>query len=368
MLNEQERQRYQRQLQLPGFSEAGQLALKNAHVCIVGLGGLGCPAALYLAAAGVGRLTLVDGDSVSLSNLQRQILFTETDMGAKKVTAARAHLIARNSSIAVDAIDKFLDLPLAETLFARCDLVLDCTDNFHTRYLINDLCHFYAKPWVYASVLGFRGQLALFQPRYGCFRCLFPELSEQPDCNQAGVLGVVPGHLGTLQVLMAIKYIAGIERETSNILYNFSGVNLALNAVKLSLDPACALCSGSKNYQSLNSDYISLCSLLSEALTLPAASFASYLAASQPQLIDVRNPPEHAVGNLGGINIPLSRLDDVETVLTDKRQPLLIYCQSGGRSAQAATILKNLGFDRVKSLAGGIEGQGGVKLSSKQTA
>ncbi len=361
MLNDQERQRYQRHLQLPGFSEAGQLALKNAHVCIVGLGGLGCPAALYLAAAGVGRLTLVDGDSVSLSNLQRQILFTETDIGAKKVTAARAHLIARNSSIAVDAIEKFLDLPLAEALIAEVDLVLDCTDNFHTRYLINDLCHFYAKPWVYASILGFRGQIALFQPRYGCFRCLFPELSEQPDCNQAGVLGVVPGQLGTLQALIALKYLAGIEREKSNILYNFSGVNLALNAVKLSLDPACPLCSGSKNYQSLIADYQPQCSSMSADMALPAGSFTRYLETSQPQLIDVRNPLEHAVGNLGGINIPLGQLDDVETVLTDKRQPLLVYCQSGGRSAQAATILKNLGFEYVKSLAGGIEGQDGGK-------
>ena len=176
-LTAQEWLRYQRHLQLPQFSAAGQLALKAAHVLIVGMGGLGCPVAQYLAAAGVGKLTLVDADTVSLSNLQRQILYSCEDVGIKKVVAARQRLTALNDAIAIEAVIQQLSLQNAPALIQQCDLVVDCSDNFATRYLINDLCIAKQKPWIYGSVLGFAGQLALFVPGGACFRCLFPEAS-----------------------------------------------------------------------------------------------------------------------------------------------------------------------------------------------
>nr|WP_084198440.1 HesA/MoeB/ThiF family protein [Halioglobus japonicus] len=250
-----ERQRYQRHLQLQGFGEAGQQALGASHICIVGLGGLGCPASLYLAAAGVGRLTLVDGDTVSLSNLQRQVLFREADIDRNKAAAAAEQLAQRNSGIAIHAVDSFLDIALAEQLFSDVDLVLDCTDNFHTRYLINDICHALAKPWVYASVLGFSGQLALFTPGEACFRCLFPELSEAPDCNQAGVIGAVPGVMGTLQALEAIKFLGPENTPTDNSLVSVDGAGLKLRQFKLSPDPGCVLCSGRQTYRDRTADY-----------------------------------------------------------------------------------------------------------------
>lgn len=369
VFTDREQERYQRHLQLPEFGANGQAALKKARVAVIGLGGLGCPAALYLAAAGVGQITLVDGDTVSLSNLQRQVLFTEADLDEHKTRAAQRTLHARNSDIRIEALTEPLTLVLAESLFQRVDLVLDCTDNFATRYLINDLCHHVGMPWVYASVLGFSGQLALFNPGDACFRCLFPSLGETPDCNQAGVVGALPGLLGTLQALMAIKRLAALDNPDEQVLLQFDALGLNWRRIQLTTAPDCSLCAGTKTFEDFQNDYPSETSLTVMAnarsdtmddatTTLPAEAFTDYMQQQQPLLIDVRSAQEHRAGNLGGINIPLTRLADEMGHLSDGDQrSVLLYCQTGKRSAQAAALLRERGLENVLSLAGGLQGQ-----------
>ncbi len=354
--SDRERERYQRHLQLPGFAAAGQATLRRSHALVVGLGGLGCPAALYLAAAGVGRLTLVDGDTVSLSNLQRQILFTEDDLGANKAQAAARHLAARNSDISVTATASPLDVDNAPALLESADIVLDCTDNFHTRYLVNDVCHYLDKPWVYASVLGFAGQLALFRKAGGCFRCLFPELGETPDCNQAGVLGAVPGILGTQQALMAIRFLSGLHDNQAR-LHSFDGLGMQLRSINLTVSPECPLCSGRQTFHDRGADYAAQCAPEPAGYTLAAADFTRFVDEWQPLLVDVRSAAEHSAGNLGGHNIPLEHLTVEIDLVADDDRPIVLYCQSGIRSAGAVQVLLDKGLENVLSLAGGVEGQ-----------
>lgn len=356
MFTERERQRYLRHLQLAGFGEAGQAALRGAQVCIIGLGGLGCPAALYLAAAGAGAMTLVDGDTVSLSNLQRQVLFTEADLDSNKAIAAARRLAERNSDIAVTAAAEALVADNAEALLQTADIVLDCTDNFHTRYLINDVCHHLGKPWVYASVLGFAGQLALFRPGHGCFRCLFPELGEAPDCNQAGVLGAVPGILGTQQALLAIQCLAGLHDEQAK-LHSFDALGLGLRSIRLSRSPDCPLCCGAKTWHDHLADYQPRRPEAVPDITVQASEFTLFIQEHDPLLVDVRPPEEHAAGNLGGINIPAEHLAAELGRHADEGRPVLLYCTIGKRSAMAASSMLELGYDNVLSLAGGIQGQ-----------
>jgi adenylyltransferase/sulfurtransferase len=356
VLSDREQQRYLRHLQLPAFGEAGQSALQGARVCVIGLGGLGCPAALYLAAAGVGTMTLVDGDAVSLSNLQRQVLFTEADLRANKAEAAARHLEERNGDIAAEAVGKALSVDNAVNLLQAADLVLDCTDNFHTRYLINDVCHLLGKPWVYASVLGFAGQLALFRPGQGCFRCLFPELGEAPDCNQAGVLGAVPGILGTQQALLAIGFLSGLHDEQPR-LHSFDGLGLRLRSIRLSKSPDCPLCDGSETWHDHLADYEPGRPETVPDITVEASEFTVFVQERAPLLVDVRPPDEHRAGNLGGINIPAEHLATELAHHAEEGRPVLLYCTIGKRSAMAATAMRELGFEDVLSLAGGTQGQ-----------
>jgi adenylyltransferase/sulfurtransferase len=357
-LSEREQQRYQRHRQLPGFAEEGQQRLKQSHILIIGMGGLGCPASLYLAAAGVGQLTLVDGDQVSLSNLQRQVLFTEADISESKALTAQQRLQAINSDIAITAIAEQLTPDNAPALIEHCDLVLDCTDNFHTRYLINDLCHHFKKPWVYSSVLGFNGQLALFNPEHSCFRCLFPELSEVPDCNQAGVLGVIPGTLGTLQASEAIKHLAGLSEDSTNKLQQFSALQTSLRGIKLRRSDDCPICSGKQTYLDLGDDYQVSCQPLDNQYLINPEQLSVFIEQYQPQLIDVRSEAEHQQGNLGGINIPAGNIhaDNMDTAddLT-KDTWYLLYCQSGVRSQRALQAMLDRGYTRLRSLQGGMD-------------
>lgn len=362
-----EQERYQRHIQLPGFARAGQQRLKQSHVVIIGLGGLGCPAAQYLTAAGTGQLTLVDGDVISLSNLQRQILFSEADIGRPKAEVATERLRQLNSAIQIEYLTEALCLDNAATLIAAADIVIDCTDNFHTRYLINDLCSHFATPWVYSSVLGFAGQLALFEPQHSCFRCLFPTLGEVPDCNQAGVLGVVPGTLGTLQALEAIKYLTGlgaygnttdaVSAKSGNRLQQFSALDLGLRSIKLGRSPDCDICNGRSDFRNHIQDYQPQCAALPKQYLLAADQLQAYVAQHQPQLIDVRSPQEHAQGNLGGVNIPIEKLTDTDALNADGCY--LVYCQSGMRSQRAVQALldKTDSALNIKSLQGGIDGQ-----------
>ncbi|WP_317931102.1 HesA/MoeB/ThiF family protein [Halioxenophilus sp. WMMB6] len=368
-----EQARYLRQLQLPGFAAKGQASLRAARVLLVGVGGLGCPAAQYLAAAGVGRLTLVDGDSVALSNLARQILFTEADIGRNKAAVAASRLSQQNSLVTLAAVTQHLAEANAEALIAECDIVLDCTDNFYTRYLLNDHCHRLQKPWVYASVLQFAGQLALFQPNGGCFRCLFPEVSEVADCNQAGVLGVVPGIVGNLQALTAIKYLADLDGGKLSTLFQFSALDLQLKPIKLQPSRACPLCGGGVKTEwaytqsgSGRSDVFMAAAEswpgapLSGDYQIAAAHFYQFLERYQPQLIDLRSPAEHAAANLGGINIPLAEVTQWQG--WQPGRAYLLYCQSGRRSQLALQRLLAAGLPAevtLKNLAGGCDALAG---------
>ncbi|MGB1141674.1 MAG: ThiF family adenylyltransferase [Halioglobus sp.] len=356
MFSEREQQRYQRHLQLASFGHEGQSALNKSHVCVVGLGGLGCPAALYLAAAGVGRLTLVDGDTVSLSNLQRQVLFTEADLEQNKAEVAARHLTARNSDIEIEVHAGALVPDSAEALLASTDIVLDCTDNFHTRYLINDVCYYLDIPWVYASVLGFAGQMALFRKGHGCFRCLFPELREVPDCNQAGVLGAVPGVLGAQQALAAIRYLSGLHEEQAR-LFSFDGMGLQMRSVKLSPSPDCPLCAGGETWHDRLPDYAPRRFDPVPDITVQPSDFARFVQDNDPLLVDVRPAEEHQAGNLGGINIPAEHLTTELESHREEGRKVLLYCLMGKRSAMAASVLAEQGFEDILSLEGGIQGQ-----------
>ena len=321
-------QRYLRQIQLPGFGEAGQQSLGEARVLIVGVGGLGCAVAQYLTAAGVGNITLVDGDDIALSNLQRQVLFDEASIGANKASIAKQKLQRLNSQIQISAIDRHLDLPLAETLIAAADLILDCTDNFTTRYLINDVAHYYKKNWLYASVLGFAGQVASFQASLSCFRCLYPSVSEVPNCNQAGVLGVLPGIVGNLQALMAVQLLSG-ERANfkHNRLVRFSGNDYSLQTITLAKSRQCLLCSGQQVYSQLHSHH---CDESVQPRAITASQIKTFINQHpNAKLIDIRNPAEYQEHNAGGTNIPLPEFESWFAGRVS--QPLILLCHTGKR-------------------------------------
>lgn len=343
-LSQQEQQRYLRQTQLPSFGESGQRRLKQSKVLIVGVGGLGCPTAQYLTAAGIGEITLVDGDQVSLSNLQRQILFSEPDIGKNKAQAAKEKLQTNNSDIKIIAFPHKLNPHNAHQLIKRSDLVLDCTDNFHSRYLINDICAHHNKPWVYASVLGFEGQVALIKPEHSCFRCLYPELAETPNCNQAGVLGVVPGIVGNMQALLAIDYLAHIsdndKPSNSNTLQLIQGLNS--RSINLFKSDDCELCSGEKNYLDYASDYQDYSQLIDSIPEEQKISWADFekFPAENTVLIDVRSEAEHLAFNRGGINIPLEELRD--SIRFEAGKHYVFYCQSGERSNRAILEVSKL--------------------------
>ena len=356
-LSEQQLERYQRHLQLPNFGSAGQCKLSQAKVVIVGMGGLGCPVALYLTAAGVGQITLVDGDQVSLSNLQRQVLFTEANIGNNKAEAAATHLQERNSQLHIIAIQEPLTQSNAAQIVQTADLVIDCSDNFYARYLINDTCHQQGIAWIYASVLQQQGQVALFEPQFSCFRCLFPRLNSAPDCNQAGVLGVLPGILGSMQASLAIQYLSDSKLPTNNQLTQISNWPLQMRTIELAQAPDCKLCHGQATAQELQEDYHTRPTTDLESLLLSAKDLATMQHSAAVILIDVRQEEEHKKHNIGGINIPLSRLKEEFEI--QPQASYAFYCETGKRSLYAVEqlILQQpsiLDHCQLYSLAGGI--------------
>ena len=337
--NDLEQARYQRQLQLPSFGPAGQGRVRQAHVAIVGMGGLGCPVSLYLAAAGVGKLSLIDADEVSLSNLQRQILFTEDDIGSNKASVAARHLRVRNSDIHIVAHPCKLTPDNAASLLAEVDMVIDCSDNFYARYLINDTCFKANIPWIYSSALGQQGQVALLQPQHSCFRCLFPKLNSVPDCNQAGVLGVMPGMLGTMQASLALQYLAEVDLPAGNELHLVTSWPFSLRTIQLSRAPHCLLCEGHGSANDFALDYHSKERSLDERYVVSPSQFKALAANPATVLIDVRDELEHQQGNLGGINLPLANIEAMFVPQADTQY--LFYCKTGKRSALALQRLLN---------------------------
>lgn len=360
--------RYTRHIQLPGFGVEGQRRLQQSRVLVIGCGGLGSPLLLYLAAAGVGRLTLVDGDSVDLTNLQRQILYTEADLGLAKAEVAARRLRALNSDIDVTAVgDSFGAAAAGESdegnwqkeraLVEAHDLLVDCTDNFASRYLINDLCVEYNKPWVYASIFQFAGQCALFEPGGPCFRCLFPESPVNlPDCNTAGVLGVLPGLLGAFQANEVLKYLAGLPTPLASHLLLLEALDLEFRRIQLQADPACPVCSPNKAVPRSNrSEHGPSAGGRSEddseTMEISAEAFAQ-MAGESFTLLDVRSDTERQAFHIGGEHIELAALTEAGQGLP-KTPAIICYCQSGQRSLEAARRLSEAGYS-ARSLAGGL--------------
>lgn len=354
----EEIRRYSRHLILPEFGARGQKKLKAAKVLVVGAGGLGSPAAMYLAAAGVGTLGLVDFDVVDLSNLQRQLLHHTSDVGRPKLESAQEKLQAINPEVKLSPHPVRLSSQNALELFAPYDLVLDGTDTFATRYLINDACVLTGKPNVSASVFRFEGQVSVFCVKDSpCYRCLYPEPPApglSPSCGEGGVLGIVPGVIGTLQATEAIKVIAGIGEPLIGRLLTFDALAMSFRQFKVKKDPRCPVCGPAPTITSLI-DYEQFCG------TRPAGKVPEVTPQwlsehrHQVQLIDVREPGEREINEISGaLLIPLAELSARWNELPSDRD-LVVYCKVGERSARAVEYLISMGLRRAFNLAGGIE-------------
>ncbi|MBX2807739.1 MAG: HesA/MoeB/ThiF family protein [Cellvibrionaceae bacterium] len=354
--------RYMRHVQLPQVGLKGQQRLRQARVLIVGAGGLGSPVAFYLAAAGVGHITLVDADRVDVSNLQRQILFTTDDIAQSKATSAQQRLLALNPNITVEAVTEAIAIDNAAALITPADLIIDCTDNFAARYLINDTCVRLQKPWLFASIYQFSGQCALFTPTSACFRCLFPEPPQHTgDCNSAGVLGVLPGLLGTHQANEALKYLLGLPCPLENTLLMIEAQDLTYQKIQLRKSPECRVC-GDQQQPVNPADYDlpqpsqAMCDTAVAAVDISPDQFRQQKNSATVLLLDVRSAEEHQAFNLGGKHIPLEQLpDQLSNLLSDAdaSKKILCYCQTGSRSKQAAKLLITRGF-QSQSLQGGL--------------
>src|SRR5262245_10674427 len=356
-LTRDERRRYSRQTLLPDFGEDGQRRLKGARVLIVGAGGLGSPAALYLAAAGVGHITLVDFDAVDETNLQRQILYSTADVGQSKLAVAAARLRALNPHITVDVHESPFSPANGMELVSAADVVLDGSDNFSTRYLVNDACVFARKPNVYGSVFRFEGQASVFATRGGpCYRCLHPEPPPPgliPNCADAGVLGVLPGVIGTIQATEAIKLIVGAGDPLIGRLVLYDALRARMREIGLARDPACPVCGDQPTIRSLVA-YDQICESHPVGTTMTVDELKQWRANGTPHLlVDVREPSEYAQTSIeGALLIPLGTLqDNLDKLPAD--QPIVVHCKSGGRSARAVAVLKAEGFD-AHNLEGGI--------------
>lgn len=353
--------RYSRHMIMPEVGAEGQRRLNEARVLCIGAGGLGSPAALYLAAAGIGTLGLVDFDDVDLSNLQRQILHGTKDVGRKKLDSARDRLGDVNPSIKIETHECRFTSANAMKIVSNYDVVVDGSDNFPTRYLSNDVCVFAKKPNVYGSVFRFDGQTTVFAPNLGgpCYRCLFPEPpppGSVPNCAEAGVLGVLPGIIGTIQANEAIKLILGVGESLIGRLLYLDALKMKFREFNLRRDPQCPVCGDSPTITK-PIDYEQFCGIEppSAIPTVSVRELKRKLGARENfQLVDVREPLEYEMANIDGAKlIPLGELADRMKEL-DRDRLTIVHCHTGQRSAQAVRILREAGFSNVFNLEGGI--------------
>ena len=358
-LDPEEIHRYSRHLLLPELGLEGQRRIKGTRVLLVGAGGLGSPAALYLAAAGIGHLTLVDFDAVDVTNLQRQVLHGTRDVGRLKVESARDRLRDLNPHVSLEVVADRLDAGNALGLVSGHDLVLDGTDSFATRYLVSDACVLAGKPNVHASVFRFEGQATVLStPDAPCYRCIYPSPpapGEVPSCSEAGVLGVLPGLLGTIQATEALKLAAGIGEPLSGRLLLVDALSMRFRTMQVRRDPSCPAC-GTREIQELREESGACAVEPREAVPeVSPAELALRLRDGEPlQLLDVREVHEWEVARIPGArHAPLSRLEGAVAGL-DPALDTVLYCRSGVRSQEAGRRLRAAGFPRVLSLAGGI--------------
>ena len=370
-LESPELSRYARHLSLPEIGKEGQLRLKASRVVVVGAGGLGSPLALYLVAAGIGTLGLVDFDEVDATNLQRQILHGTRDIGRQKLDSARERLADVNPNVSVVTHDVRLDSGNALEILGAYDIVADGTDNFPTRYLANDACVLLGKPNVYGAVFRWEGQASVFASDGGpCYRCLFqepPAAGLVQNCAEAGVLGVLPGIIGSIQALEVIKLILGQGRTLSGRLLIFDALEMSWREMAVSRNINCPVC-GEEPTQTELIDYEDFCGMKvsiegkEEEMVTPfgevgAVELNERLASAEPPfLLDVRQPHEWDIVNLetdGAVMIPLAELRDrLEEIPTDRE--IVVYCRTGARSASAAQMLADEGFSSVFNFVGGI--------------
>jgi sulfur-carrier protein adenylyltransferase/sulfurtransferase len=361
--------RYSRQLLLPEVSGEGQRRIKAARVLCIGAGGLGSPAALYLAAAGIGTLGLVDADRVDASNLQRQILYGTDDVGESKLEKARARLRQLNPDVDIVLHEARLTSANATGIIADYDVVIDGSDNFPTRYLSNDVCVFARKPNIYGSVFRFEGQASVFAPHLGgpCYRCLFPEPpppGAAPSCAEAGVLGVLPGIIGLIQATEALKLIVGAGESLAGRLLHFDALKMKFREFNLRRDPQCPVCGDLPTiFEPI--DYEQFCAGPAEPDWFAAPEGVPTISVRELKakmdngetftLIDVREPFEYEIARIEGSQlIPLGELESRISQLP-KTGTLVLQCHSGGRSEQAARILQEAGFENAMNLEGGID-------------
>lgn len=356
-LTDAERRRYARHLTIPGFGEAAQARLKNARVLVIGAGGLGSPVLLYLAAAGVGHIKIADFDRVELTNLQRQVLFTEAEIGALKAERAAQRLTALNPLAEVQAICAPFDRDNARDLIREVDLVIDGTDNFPTRYLSNDACVLEGKPLIYGSIYRFEGQVAVFNllrpdgSRGPNYRDLFPTPPPPelvPNCAEGGVLGVLPGIIGSLQANEALKVLSGVGAPLDGQLFVLDASTMLNRTLRIPKNPATRITE--------LIDYEQFCNPASQ-MPLPSVSVEELArwrqAGADFQLIDVREPSEYEIANLGGQLRPLSQLEDWAKAYPQEAH-LVLHCRSGQRSARAVRQLRERGFTQAYNLEGGL--------------
>ncbi len=358
--------RYSRHLLIPEVGLEGQRKLKGSSVLIVGTGGLGSPVALYLAAAGIGRIGLVDYDVVDSSNLQRQVIHGTSTVGKLKVDSAKAKLLDLNPDIQVDTYNEPYTSENALRIARDYDMILDGTDNFPTRYLTNDVAVFLGKPNVYASIYRFDGQVSVFYAKEGpCYRCLFPEPPPPglvPSCAEGGVLGVLPGTIGTIQATEALKVLLGIGEPLIGKLLLYNALDMTFDFVKLKKNPNCRVCGPNADIKELI-DYEEFCGVpghdheegsAGTGYDITAPELAERVKTNHLKLLDVREPHELQISALpNAINIPLGQLAGRLAEL-DSADEMVVFCKAGTRSARALELLASAGFKKVKNLKGGI--------------
>lgn len=360
--------RYSRHLIIPDVAMVGQQRLMNAKVLCVGAGGLGSPALMYLAAAGVGTIGIVDFDTVDVSNLQRQIIHGQSDIGKSKALSAQEKIAEINPNVQVNLHQFRIDVSNVMELFAQYDLIVDGTDNFATRYLVNDACVLLKKPYVWGSIYRFDGQASVFWADFGpCYRCLYPEPPPPgmvPSCAEGGVLGVLCASIGSIQSTEAIKLITGIGESLIGTLLVYDALEMSFRKVKVRKDPACSLCGAEPTQHGLLDDYESFCGVLTEGAesavkdsTISVTDLKELMDAQADFcLIDVREPSEWEIVRIpGSILIPKQEFLDGRALakLPQDRQ-IILHCKSGTRSAECLAIVKNAGFSDACHVSGGV--------------
>jgi adenylyltransferase/sulfurtransferase len=360
--------RYSRHLIIPDVAMAGQQRLMNAKVLCVGAGGLGSPALMYLAAAGVGTLGIVEFDTVDESNLQRQIIHGQSDIGKSKAISAKEKIAEINPNVNVVVHEVRLDTDNVMDIFSQYDLIVDGTDNFATRYLVNDACVLLKKPYVWGSIYRFDGQASVFWAEYGpCYRCLYPEPPPPgmvPSCAEGGVLGVLCASIGSIQTTEAIKLIAGIGEPLIGQLMIYDALEMSYRKIKVRKDPKCPLCSDNPTQTELLPDYEAFCGILSDAAEVAVKDSTISVTELKSKidnkdnflLIDVREPSEFEIVRIpGSILIPKQGfLDGSALSQLPQNKPIILHCKSGVRSAECLAILKSAGFADATHVSGGV--------------